>query len=79
MEGRDETDDSVRALRDAALSELETTAKPLSWIDILDLAEGAGERAVLKIFERMAGEYVASLPPPPPSPPPKRARRAVVT
>lgn len=38
-------------LCDAALSELEA-AKPPSWIDVLNFAEGEGEKAVSGIFHR---------------------------
>ncbi len=67
-------------IRESAWSEFLQGDLP-SWISVLGMAEDAGAKAWVDIFERLAREWAASLPPlpepPPPEPQPTKRRRRV--
>jgi hypothetical protein len=60
----------------AALEEFE--ARTLTWLDLVEIAQDAGQRDALEIFERRAREWHAALPPhrEPEAPQPQKRRRA---
>lgn len=53
----------------------------LTWLDLVDILQEAGQKAAVDIFERRYTEWRASLPPPPPppAPPEPKKRRKRVT